>query len=133
MVVLLLCVAQYNLWLNPSEYRRSPSHAAQVAAIAAVPAGSSVFCSDHILPSFVNRPAINSLVSLNFHHQDLNRVFDYEYVVFDGNYPGLPGEAQMQQALFKVVSQNPAYRSVFARENVFVFHRVGVPERTLRW
>ena len=132
-VVLLLCVAQYNLWLTPSEYRRNPSHAAQVDAIAAVPGGSSVLCADHILPAFANRPAINSLVALNFHHQDLNRVFDYEYIVFDGNYPGLPGEAQMQQALFKVISQNPAYQSVFARENVFVFQRVGVPERTLRW
>ncbi|GEM_PF-3262344 len=131
-IVLVVCLTQHHRWLNPAEYQRNQAHQAQLGAIAAVPRTASVFCGDHMLPAFADHPAINSVVALRFHNQDNNRVLDYEYVIFDGNYAGLSGEIAMQQKLFHFFSHHPDYRLVFARNNISVFRRVGTPERTLR-
>ncbi|MBM3859713.1 MAG: DUF2079 domain-containing protein [Verrucomicrobia bacterium] len=132
-VVLVVCLTQHHQWLHPSEYQRGQAHQARLEAIASIPKTASVICGDHMLPAFVDRPFINSITALRWHGQDNNRVFDYEYLVFDGNYPGLPGEMAVQQKLFTFISQNAAYRLLFAKDNVFVFRRVGQPGGAIQW
>lgn len=134
-MVLLLCLLEHSLWLNPGDFRKSSAYEARCDAVRLVPKHASVFSSDNMLAHFVDRPAINSVFALAFHNQDPNRLFDYDYVVFDGNYTygGNTDWSAKHASLFKFISSHPDYRAVYGRDNVFVFQRVGAPKRNLKW
>ncbi len=134
-LALLMCVALHRLWLHPEQYAKSAVHEACSEAVRLVPQDASVFCPDNMLAHFANRPAINSLLALSLFNQDPNRLFDYDYVVFDHNYTweGSSVWLTKQASLFKYISGHPDYRLVYERDNVFVFQRVGIPKRDLNW
>lgn len=133
LAVLVACLSHAGSWFHPVEFTRSPAYEALQEAIAVVPDDASVLCGDHLLPAFCDHPDLNSILDLRWHKAEANRVFDFDYVVFDGNNAGLQDEVVLQRQLFDILAASPAYRAVFLRDNVAVFHRVGTPERTLNW
>jgi uncharacterized membrane protein len=131
LTVLVLCISLCPLWLSPWQYRPSANHQARVEAIAAVPINASVLSPENMLAHFARHPAIHSLAEMRYYHCDPNQVFDYDYIVFDASYPSPDWQGQSQ--LFALISARPEYRSVFSRDNVFVFQRIGTPPRALHW
>jgi hypothetical protein len=124
-VALLLSVSSYGLWFFPAQYTRAPSDQARREAVQSVPLDATVLCPENMLAHFVRHPALNSLGELRYYGGEANQLFDYEYVVFDGNY--WAPEWKGQQEFFDLISKLPTYRLVFARDNVFVYKRVGAP------
>ncbi len=131
LIGLLLGVSLCRVWLSPWQYRPSAAHQARLEAIAAVPINASVLSPENMLAHFVRHPAIHSLGGLRYFQRDPNEVFDYDYIVFDATYPSPDWQAQSQ--LFELISRLPEYRTVFARDGISVFQRVGNPKRVLRW
>ena len=87
---------------------------------------------DNMLAHFSRHRSIQSLMGLRFYGRDPNEVFDYDYIVFDRNF-ALMVDKQAQTQFFGLISHMPEYRLVFARDNVFVYQRVGTPARHLQW
>jgi uncharacterized membrane protein len=129
-VLTLVALACAGMWLRPSEFRWSPTRAARQAAVAAIPRTASVLSPDNMLAHFCDHPAIHTLGGLRYWHRDINQLFDYDYLVFDANFIAYDWQGQRQ--LFQLISGHPAYRLVFNQDNVFVFQRVGTPDRILR-
>jgi len=124
--ILVACVLHTPLWLILREFQYAPCDAARRQAVEAVPPQASVLAPDNLLPMFASHPAINSVYALNFHCQDPNRIFEYEYIIFDANYPGVSAEErQYQHKLYNFIVTNPAYRRVFLRDNVCVYRCEG--------
>lgn len=131
LIALVLSIGLCRLWLSPWQYRPTAAHQARLEAIAVVPINASVLSPENMLAHFVRHPAIHSLAGLRQIQGDPNRVFDYDYIVFDATYPSPDWQAQSQ--LIALISALPEYRPVFSRDNVFVFQRVGMPARLLKW
>ncbi|MGD0017375.1 MAG: DUF2079 domain-containing protein [Verrucomicrobiia bacterium] len=129
LITLLIGAARCDLWLHLDQYVRSPAHQARLEAVNIIPSNASVFCPENMLAHYVRHPAINSLHDLLYYERDLNDLFDYDYVVFDMNFFTY---SEMQKQLLTFISGHPAYRSVYENDGVFVFKRIGMPQRVLR-
>lgn len=129
-ILLVLGATQYHLWFYPNEYLRNAGHDAEDAAVQMIPQNATVFCPGNMLGHYCDHPKYQSLGGLTFHKRDLNELFDYDYLVFDFNF--VESNYRGQQQLFEFISKHPAYRRILERDNVFVFHREGTPERNLR-
>ena len=128
---LVLSLGLCRIWLSPWQYRPTNAHQARLQAIESVPLDASVLSPENMLAHFVRHPALNSLGELRYYNRDPNQVFSYDYIVFDATYPSPDWQAQSQ--LFALISNRPEYRLVSARDDVFVFHRIGSPPRLLKW
>lgn len=126
----LLALASTALWFQPSRYHWGPFRAARTQAVEAIPHTASVFCPDNMIAHLTDRRAIHTLGGLRFWHRDLNEIFDYDYIMFDGNFVAYDWQGQRQ--LFQLISTHTAYRLVFNQDNVFVFQRIATPARNLR-
>ncbi|MGD0016337.1 MAG: DUF2079 domain-containing protein [Verrucomicrobiia bacterium] len=131
LAVTLLALASTAMWLRPSEYHWGAARAAREQAVEAVPHEASVFCPDNMIAHFADRRAIHSLGGLHYWHRDLNQLFDYDFIVFDGNFVAY--DWQQQRQLFQLIAGHPAYRSVFNQDKVFIFQRISTPQRILHW
>jgi hypothetical protein len=85
-----------------------------------------------VLAHFSHHPALQSLTGMRLYGWDPNRVFDFDYIVFDRNF-ALMVDKVAQTQFFELISHMPEYRLVFVRDNVFVYQRVGTPARRLQW
>ena len=128
---LILDIGFCPLWLSPWQYQPTAAHLARLEAIASVPVNASVLSPENMLAHFVRHPAIHSLGELRYARRNPNDVFDYDYIVFDATYPSPDWKAQSQ--LFDLISKLPEYRLAFARDNIYVFQRIGTPARSLSW
>jgi uncharacterized membrane protein len=131
LTALVLSLSLCRIWLFPWQYQPTAAHQARLEAIAAVPLHASVLSPENLLAHFARHPAIHSLPEMRYYNCNPNQVFDYDYVVFDATYPSPDWQGQSQ--LFDLISSSHDYSLVFARDDIFVYRRVGNPARNLRW
>jgi uncharacterized membrane protein len=131
LAALVLSVGMYRVWLWSWQYRPAENQQACVQAVAKVPLNASVLSPENMLAHFARHPAIHSFAEMRYYNIDPNQIFDYDYIVFDASY-GSP-DWKPQSQLFGFISKHPDYHLIYSRDNVFVFHRVGIPARVLHW
>ena len=131
-VVLCACVASSSCWFSPAHYRRDHAFKARHEVIGLIPIEASALCPDNMLAHFSRHRSVQSLMGMKLYERDPNEVFDYDYIVFDRNF-AIVVAVEAQKQLFGLISHMPEYRLVFARDDVFVYQRVGTPARLLKW
>ncbi|MGD0061331.1 MAG: DUF2079 domain-containing protein [Verrucomicrobiia bacterium] len=130
-VALLVSLLESPHWIVPEQYQKDAYLQARREAVQAIPESATVLCPENMLAHFVGHPALNSLFELSYYGCDMNRVFDYEYVVLDFHFFSAETDWAYQAELFKRISKGEGYHLVFSRDKVFVFRKVGVPPRSL--
>jgi len=116
--ILILAVAHWFLWLQPSFFVELPQQAALQGAILCVPADASVLAPERLLAHFSSRTKFDSLDPLTTLPVYAK---SFEYVVVDANERqyGRPLTKQILDPLFS----SGEYELVFSQQYVFVFHR----------
>jgi hypothetical protein len=118
--LLLLTVAHWFLWFQPSQFRPRPNQAALERAVQFIPGKASVLSSVRIQGHFSGRPRYEAI---NRVEDDPHAAATYEYFVLDAQERQYP--PFVTQEFFDSFHKNPKYQLVFAEDGVFVFHRVG--------
>ena len=115
--ILVLAVAHWFLWLQPSFFAELPQQASLQGAIWCVPSDASVLAPERLLAHFSSRAKFDSLDPLTTLPVYAK---SFEYVVVDANERqyGRPLTKQILDPLFS----SGEYELVFSQQNVFVFH-----------
>jgi uncharacterized membrane protein len=116
----VLSMTHWFLWFYPSQYFRLPYHDTLLRAMEVVPADKSVLVPSRLRGHVSSRAHSDSI---EWFQNKPEFAAQFEYVILDANerqYPPI-----ITQKVFDSFQKNPAYRLVFAENNVFVFHRLG--------
>lgn len=127
--LLVVAVAQWMLWLDVGRFRQLPHHETLVRALQVVPKDASVLVPRRMLGHVSQRAKwdVNGLFWDPIRKAEPREIppeypYTFEYVIFDANERQYP--PFFTRETFEQFSKNPAYRVIFAENNVFVFQRV---------
>jgi uncharacterized membrane protein len=108
-------------WYSGHEYQPRPHQASLDAALAQVPRDATVLAPTPMLAHLSDRSKVNSAYSIFVVHNTPEQLFDYEYLILDGNWRAY--EAIGQRPLVAALQTNQAYRLILNEDNVFVLRR----------
>lgn len=115
----VMAVAHWPFWFRPYEYRPTPFYEAQKRARQLIPPDASVLIGPQLMVGhFSNRLKFTTHDRVN---DDPQKMFEYDWAYFDGNYPGYHPPLKPETVL--AFANNPDYELVFAEQNIYVFRR----------
>ena len=113
-------LSHWFLWFVPNEYSRLPQHDSLMHAMQAVPADKSILVPSRLRGHVSSREHADSI---EWFQNQPDYAAQFEYIILDANERRFP--PIITQEFFDSFYKNPAYRLVFAENNVFVFRRSG--------
>lgn len=124
LAVLLLAGSQFRYWFNPAHYKRLSTDATRREAVKFIPRNATVFCPRNYLHHFTDRRNIACWeTTIRVSKRRPSSAFDFDYILIDAIYVG--DNPDLQQRVYDLVKTDQAYRTVFAKDGIFVFRRVG--------
>ena len=122
--VALMCVSNWWQWFSPRNYVFQPQHEAQQAAFKLVPPDDSLLVGPgQIVGHVSHRKVLTSTHDFQFSQAKPERMFLYNWVLFDINYRVPQPGWFVPKEMFTPFVNNPQYECVFARDNVLLFRR----------
>ena len=122
--IALLCLSNWWQWFSPRNFVYQPQHEAQQAVFDMVPPDDSLLVGPgQIVGHVCHRKVLASTYLIEQCHISKEQLLMYNWALFDMNYRyPQPGWYVPKEIIMPFVN-NPLYECVFARDNIFLFHR----------